>query len=242
MSADAATALEAQIDTLDPTQRMAYEAIARWASARAQWKSSLQGDSQPLAASPRLRLLLLGTAGTGKTHTAKAGITQARRMLGGFKKALTLAFSGVAAVNLGGGSCTIDSIFHTNDAAADEDLQGDSLDRLVAALQDVELLVIDEISTVGAAQFEIVNRRLEQVGKVLWRKRFGTQPPNSLGDFGGLGVVLMGDFAQLPPVLSSSLMFGMAIEVSKKSGLRPVALSGRQTFASFQDVIRFRMI
>ena len=36
---DAAKALDAQIDTLDPTQRMAYEAITRWASERAQWNT-----------------------------------------------------------------------------------------------------------------------------------------------------------------------------------------------------------
>ena len=71
------------------------------------------------------------------------------------------------------------------------------------------------------------------VAKALW-----THPPDSLGGFGGLGVVLMGDFAQLLPVLSSSLMFGAAIEESQKSGLRLLALAGRQTFASFQHVIR----
>ena len=125
MSADAAAVLERQIATLDPTQCTAYAAIEEWAEERLKWKSGLRGDGQPPAAAPQLRLLLLGTAGTGKTHTAKAGITKARRILGGFKTVLTLAFSGVAAVNLGGGSCTIDSVFHTNDGAADEDLVGE---------------------------------------------------------------------------------------------------------------------
>ena len=107
------------------------------------------------------------------------------------------AFSGAATVNLGGGSSTIDSIFHTNDAVANEDLHGESLDRLVAVLPDVDLLVIDEISTVGAAQFENVNRRLEQVGKVLWRKRFGPHPPDSLGGFDGHTGLF--DLGSIPP-------------------------------------------
>ncbi len=113
---------------------------------------------------------------------------------------------------------------------------------MVALLEDVELVIIDEISTVGAAQFEIMNRRLEQVGKVLWRRRFGTRPPDSLGGFGGLGVVLMGDFAQLPPVRSSTLMPGARLEAGRRSGLRALALAGRQTFARFEDVIRLRVI
>ena len=65
---------------------------------------------------------------------------------------LTLAFSGVAAANLGGGSRTIDSVSHTNSNGAFEDAVGDQLDQLVEQLGDVELLLIDEISTVGAAQ------------------------------------------------------------------------------------------
>ena len=76
-----------------------------------------------------------------------------------------MACSGVAAANLGDGAGTIDSIFHTNTADAREDLVGESLDRLVEQLRHVHLLVIDEISTIGAAQFEIMSRRLEQVGK-----------------------------------------------------------------------------
>ena len=52
-----------------------------------------------------------------------------------------MAFSGVAAANLGSGATTIDSIFHTNVANAAEDLTGDRLDELTDLLQDVQLLV-----------------------------------------------------------------------------------------------------
>ena len=60
------------------------------------------------------------------------------------------------------------------------------------------LLVIDEVSTCGAAAFEIVSRRIQQMARVLWRRHFATPPPEEMAPFGGIGVVLMGHFAQLP--------------------------------------------
>ena len=63
----------------------------------------------------------------------------------------------------------MDSVFHTNMGTATRDLSGEALDKAIALLCHVQLLVIDEISIVGAAQFEIICRRLEQVGKILWR-------------------------------------------------------------------------
>ena len=49
----------------------------------------------------------------------------------------------------------------------------------------------------------------EHVARVLWRRRFRCAPPVDMGPFGGAGVLLMGDFAQLPPVLRTSLMASM---------------------------------
>ena len=112
-------------------------------------------------------MLLLGTAGTGKTHTAKAAVMGARRVLGTFDAVKMVAHTGVAAANLGGGATTIDSLFQTQDAS---DLGSEALDRLVELLRFTELLVIDEISMVGAGQFEILSRRLEQVAKALWQE------------------------------------------------------------------------
>ena len=52
----------------------------------------------------------------------------------------------------------------------------------------------------------------------------------------------MGDFAQLPPVLSTSLMAGMPLIESGGAAARSMALAGRQVFNSFEDVVRLRRI
>ena len=132
-----------------------------WAEKRIEWKilPVVADPSHP----PPLRMLLLGTAGTGKTYTAKAGITEARLMLESCDSVLTMAFACVAAANWGVGCKTNNSGFHTNRADAMEDLTG-------------ELLVIDEISNCGAAALEEVSRRMQQVARVFWRRKFGSEP------------------------------------------------------------------
>ena len=180
--------LDRRVKTLDPTQLVVYRRIADWATSRLTWV----GRGEPSANSriayeppPTLRFLLLGTAGTGKTHTAQISVTHVRRVLGSFRSVLTVAFSGVAAANLGCGARTVDSIFHTNSDDAADDLIGEDRDKLVVELRHVELLVHDEVSTIGAASFQIICRRLDQVGKVLWREKYGTCPPDDIGGFGG---------------------------------------------------------
>ena len=238
MGAEAAEQLEEDIASLDPTQRVAFNVIREWADAKAKW------NAQPLAGArpPPLRMLLLGTAGTGKTHAAKTAVKAARRILGEFTAVKSVAHTGVAAANLGGGATTIDSVFQGGGDNAEEDLDGELLDRLVAEFADTELLLIDEISMVGAAQFELMSRRLEQVGKVLWWKRFGKAPPDDLGGFGGIAVVCMGDFAQLPPIKATSLLRTSRIEEPTHSDKRKRALQGQERFQSFTQVIRLRRI
>ena len=236
---------DADLASLDPTQRLAYDVVDEWATKRLSWLSSQSlttTSSQSLTTTPLLRMLLLGTAGTGKTYTAKLAIARARRTFGSFHLVLTVAYSGAAAANLGDGARTVDSVFHTNTEHAAEDLTGEALDKIVLAFRHVQLLVIDEVSTVGAPAFEIISRRLEQVGKVLCRERHGHRAPDSLGGFGGIGVVLIGDFAQLPPVLSSSLLSDAAIEEKRSSGSRSMTLAGRQTFQSFEQIVRLRRV
>ena len=101
----------------------------------------------PVVAGGWIVLFVVGffTAGFSKTHIAKVAIRQVRRLFGKYRSVLVLAFSGVAAANLGGGAQTIDSIFHTNEKNAAEDLVGEELDALVKVLQDVPVRVDSEI-------------------------------------------------------------------------------------------------
>ena len=106
--------------------------------------------------------------------------------------------------------------------------------------------MLDEVSTIGAASFEIISRRLEQVAKALWRQRNPGKSldacPEDFGGFGGMGVICMGDFAQLPPIEASCLLRGGRLEESFQTGLRASAMQGREQFGKFTDVIRLRRI
>ena len=116
------------------------------------------------------------------------------------------------------------------------------MDEFVNEMESVELLPVDEVSACGAAALEVINRRMQQVARVLWRKRFRSPPPDDMGPFGGIGVLLMGDFAQLPPVLSSSLLAEAPLHDGKSAGLRSLALAGLRTSHTFQQIVRLRRV
>ena len=131
-SPNAESKLNKAIASLDPTQLEAYKTIADWAQQR--YDKRNVPDS---VIDSGLQFLLLGTTGTGKTHTSKARIATVRHLFQDLHAVLTVAHSGVAAANLGSGSQTIDSIFHSNAEDAVNDLVGDKLDGLVNVLRAV---------------------------------------------------------------------------------------------------------
>ena len=90
--------------------------------------------------------------------------------------------------------------------------------------------------------FEVISRRMQQVARALWRRCFRCASPDDMGPFGEIGVFPMGDFAQLPPVLSTSLMAGMQIIESGGPSAHSMTLAGRQTFNTFDEVTRLRRI
>ena len=55
-------------------------------------------------------------------------------------------------------------------------------------------------------------------------------------------MLLMVDFVQLPLVLASSLLEGIPLCESAKSGKRFLALNGRRAFNEFSTVLRLRRI
>ena len=143
-----------------------------------------------------ISVFLTGSAGTGKT-------TFLRNLLNDMpKQTLVAAPTGVAAINAGG--MTLHSLFGlplrmyfpTRDRI-DPNL-GNNTDMLVShfhynkekrlLLQTLEMLVIDEISMVRADIFDAVDLALRYVRR-------------NPAPFGGVHLLLIGDLAQLPPVL-----------------------------------------
>jgi ATP-dependent DNA helicase PIF1 len=127
-------------------------------------------------------IMVLGGAGTGKTT-----FLHALRRLGGGKQAF-LAPTGVAALQLGGQ--TIHSFFGLPPRLLDPQQVKPRAQRK-AILKKLERLVIDEISMVRADVLDAVDRCL--------RNARGNLEP-----FGGVQIVLVGDFLQLPPVVPSA--------------------------------------
>ena len=69
----------------------------------------------------------------------------------------------------------------------------------------------------------------------------GTVYDSQRNGFGSFGILLVGDFGQLPPVLATSLL-GHNVQESAQSGLRSKALQGQRRFQDFNDVVCLKRI
>ena len=127
--------------------------------------------------------LLTGAAGTGKTHLLNTFIAQARKR---GKKVSVTATTGLAATHLGG-----NTIHSWSGIGVSDHLPNNFFERLSKTRRDVisktDVLIIDEISMLH-------DFRLDMINKVLRTVRENDQP------FGGIQLVMSGDFFQLPPV------------------------------------------
>ena len=127
--------------------------------------------------------LLTGAAGTGKTYLLNTFIAQARKR---GKKVSVTATTGLAATHLGG-----NTIHSWSGIGVSDRLPNNFFERLSKTRRDVisktDVLIIDEISMLH-------DFRLDMIDKVLRTVRENDQP------FGGIQLVMSGDFFQLPPV------------------------------------------
>lgn len=125
-------------------------------------------------------ILLTGRAGTGKTRL----VHYIRSRPGGDLQA-TVAPTGIAALNAR--AQTIHSFFHLEHAVLDA-RQLSKGGKFGSLYRRMKRLVIDEISMVRADVIDAVDARLRQV-------RMDNRP------FGGVQIIMAGDFLQLPPVV-----------------------------------------
>lgn len=132
-------------------------------------------------------MFITGSAGTGKSYLTREIIKEYKK---DEKKVITLGSTGVSAVNIGG--YTIHSFFGFGISGSLEELMRydrkhkKKLGELKNILAKTDLIIIDEISMVGAILLDMILYRFRNMG---YEKR----------------VVFVGDFYQLPPIVKDEV-------------------------------------
>lgn len=130
-------------------------------------------------------VFLTGSAGAGKTYTLNQYIQYLR--VRQVPVAIT-ASTGIAATHMGGKTIHTWAGIGIKDDMTDHDLKNlKERKHIKDQLENVQVLIIDEISMLHGKQLNLVNRVLKYFK--------GTDEP-----FGGIQIVVSGDFFQLPPV------------------------------------------
>jgi ATP-dependent DNA helicase PIF1 len=161
---------------------------------------------------------MIGGPGTGKTFLAKY-LASCCNTLGVGARSAALAASAAGLLTKGATLHTLIGLGGRGKKGKEgggvprdftKQISPDKLRRLRDKFRNVRLLVIDEISMVPVDLLGHVNHRLQVI----------MEKPNIL--FGGLVVVMMGDFRQLPPVMGPSI----AVQVTNMACAGEVVAAG----------------
>lgn len=151
-------------------------------------------------------VFLTGAAGSGKTHLLNRYIHWLK--LRGIDVAVT-ASTGIAATHIGGQTIHSWSGIGIKDSLSSYDLDRiEQSERLVKRFRNTRVLILDEVSMLSGHTLTVVDQAL----------RAGLQKHDP---FGGLQVVLCGDFFQLPPVVRGGGDVQMAFESTAWRSLEP---------------------
>ena len=185
----------------------------------------LKADTKGIENVPQLLLNISGAAGTGKSYWLNTirqfAKTTVKRY--GNEFILSAAPTGAAAFLIGGS--TLHSLLYLPTNLTQNQkmppLDSIKLKALQERFKSVGLLIIDEKSMIGQKAFYMLNERLKEA-----------RPHSQDQVFGGVSVVLLGDWKQLPPVGDFALYHN--------SGGKWVA--GFNLYRHFKDVIFFNKI
>lgn len=163
---------------------------------------------------------ITGKAGVGKTY-------QVREMI---KKSpsygVMCSSTGISAINLGEGVTTLNSLlgYFDTESLADVFITGRLQQRLRRIRNSYENIIIDECSMVSAEQLDIICQALNQVNSSV------TEEP--------LGLVLVGDYAQLQPV-DGSLGFKAESWPLFENNIKLLTKVWRQASIPFIEALEF---
>lgn len=127
-------------------------------------------------------IFLTGGGGCGKSWVVKQ-VTTPRTIL--------VAPSGIAALNIGGATCHKTFMLPTSVVCEEDYRVNHKFRQMFGTGSPVDRIIVDEISMVRADYLDLIDFKLRAV-------RNRDKP------FGGIQVVVVGDFYQLPPVLTQS--------------------------------------
>lgn len=130
-------------------------------------------------------VFLTGEPGSGKTHTINEFIDWLRAS--GIEPSVTAA-TGIAATHVAGMTLHSWSGIGISDSLTDADVDRiASKEHISKRIAKAKVLIVEEVSMLSAATFEMADKVCREVRR--------TDRP-----FGGLTVILVGDFFQLPPI------------------------------------------
>ena len=186
---------------LNEGQRDLLNYIMKWAA-----QCMLNNDNNEPDPDP-FYVFLSGGAGVGKTYLVSVLIEYLKRSLlfpgqnvDECPSVAVTASTGKAACNING--ATLHSSFslpiHGENFVPKTELKGKELTYFQAKYKYLKLLIIDEISMIGKLTFDDLNIFLQQI------------KGNKL-DFGGVCVLVIGDFFQLPPVRQSAIFTNLSL-------------------------------
>ena len=201
---------------LQGEQREVFLQVIAWYKATLGVEQGRNDHPEPL------RINIDGTAGTGKSFLISAISTELQNLAFHENKpnpVIRVAPTGIAAFGING--MTVHSALSLPVKSSFDPLIPSTLSKFQHQWKDIKLLIIDEKSMIGRSMAGKMDSRLRQI----------------LTDevMGGIGVLLFGDFAQLPPVGDSPLY-------SSKVPLKPLPIAGRSVYLSFNQSVTLQRI
>jgi len=168
-------------------------------------------------------VFLTGVPDAGKTYVLNQYVDFLRQA--GIEPAIT-ASTGIAATHIGGSTIHSWSGIGIKKSLSDMDI--DRLtqnERLHRRYKNAKVLIIDEISMLAAPQFEMIDVLAREI-------RQSTKP------FGGIQVILSGDFFQLPPVFRPGDDDRYAFESPSWTDLNPAICYLKGTYRHKDDMLK----
>jgi hypothetical protein len=207
--------VDSSAGSLNLEQRKLYDIVVN------QYTQELSGLRSP----PPLLLNVDGVAGSGKTYTLLKICAQLQGLAsqaGKQNPVFRAAPTGIAAYNITGK--TLHSLLRLPVKAQSTDLSPSKLQALQLHFQHCRFLIIDEKSMIDLQCLSLIDNRLRAI-----------LPDNASYPFGGLNILLCGDFFQLPPVGGRALYASV-----NKTNVE--AIKGQQLYRSFDRTIRLTQV